>query len=875
MEAGDDIVARGMEASPRRALEEAKELDLSITQRLDREIVDGIQASQSDEAAARPDDAAPPPDDEASEEPAAGAWWSGFDEEYARSLPSMVSVFDAERGCGAMIVMAGGVIHQAATDHDSLLAREHAPPGERGAKFVEGAEAAIEVAAEYEVGEEVTQGGVALFSIEAVLGEGAFGKVYKARPTDGGAPLALKSVKPSLPAEKQFELQVQLAAETAICFIVGRHPHLVSVRRVLATPKGLLIAMDLIEGIDLRHLAGKDFKGTLYRGTRAEASKRIDALVAQLYKGLAHLHDRAVLHMDLKPANLMIGPGDHLRIIDYGLAGECQKRETDPWTGKTYKEKGKTVLLICAPFEGGTPSYMSEEVAGLRRELAAATTADEHNRIKEEKPVTAATTDIVAAALVTLELYARSNRWGLLMLTATEAAGVDGSKAREMARKLIDRKPADEMSSEELAKWLAEDEMLSRLQPMALEGGLTVGSILDAEFSGSMKALLPDATYGLRAKLRKVARAKFQTLAMPPLVGEAVEKSLDADVAKRPRNANLLMGGVYSRTKFGQWCDGEDKYTSGDVDVNAASQQVEEEMRNTFMPIARVLFEAGQYEHAGLALREWSGVSAAPAAREAFCECLEKSPAGLECALEFTVNTKNHWFREHRVDRATFERIVALAAEDHRMAAVTLVCIDDHQLGGVLPPELTRLTNLTTLNLRFSGLTGTIPTSIGGLTKLQRLELQRNALTGPLPATMPPSLEMLNLGEDSSNTNRFTGGVPTEWSSLTNLKELKMVKCALDGPLPKAMPPSLEVLTLGIVATNTNKFADGVPSEWGSLTNLKTLEMVGCGLDGNIPGSIGNLINLKKLWLQDNAFTGSCTKDDLKGLLPECGDIRV
>ena len=248
MEAGDDIVARGMEASPRRALEEAKELDLSITQRLDREIVDGIQASQSDEAAARPDDAAPPPDDEAGEEPAAGAWWSGFDEEYARSLPSMVSVFDAERGCGAMIVMAGGVIHQAATGHgaagepgspDSLLAREHAPPGERGAKFVE--EAVIEVAAEYEVGEEVTQGGVALFSIEAVLGEGAFGKVYKARPAGGGRALALKSVKPSLPRAKQLELQVQLAAETAICFVVGLHPHLVSVRRVLATPKGLLI----------------------------------------------------------------------------------------------------------------------------------------------------------------------------------------------------------------------------------------------------------------------------------------------------------------------------------------------------------------------------------------------------------------------------------------------------------------------------------------------------------------------------------------------------------------------------------------------------------------------------------------------------------
>ena len=182
-----------------------------------------------------------------------------------------------------MIVMAGGVIHQAATGHgaagepgspDSLLAREHAPPGERGAKFVE--EAVIEVAAEYEVGEEVTHAGVALFSIEAVLGEGAFGKVYKARPIDGGAPLALKSVKPSLPPEQKAKLQVQLASESAICFVIGTHPHLVSVRRVLATPKGLLIAMDLIEGIELRHLAGKDFKvrSTGHAGRGEQAHRR-------------------------------------------------------------------------------------------------------------------------------------------------------------------------------------------------------------------------------------------------------------------------------------------------------------------------------------------------------------------------------------------------------------------------------------------------------------------------------------------------------------------------------------------------------------------------------------------------------------------------
>ena len=46
---------------------------------------------------------------------------------------------------------------------------------------------------------------------------------------------------------------------------------------------------------------------------------------------------------------------------------------------------------------------------------------------------------------------------------------------------------------------------------------------------------------------------------------------------------------------------------------------------------------------------------------------------------------------------------------------------------------------------------------------------------------MPPSLEVLNLGEYLSNTNKFTGGIPTEWGSLTNLKELKMASCGLSG----------------------------------------------------------------------------------------------
>ena len=39
------------------------------------------------------------------------------------------------------------------------------------------------------------------------------------------------------------------------------------------------------------------------------------------------------------------------------------------------------------------------------------------------------------------------------------------------------------------------------------------------------------------------------------------------------------------------------------------------------------------------------------------------------------------------------------------------------------------------------------------------------------------SLEILNL----NGAGKFTGGIPAEWSSMTNLKQLKMVACGLDG----------------------------------------------------------------------------------------------
>ena len=81
-------------------------------------------------------------------------------------------------------------------------------------------------------------------------------------------------------------------------------------------------------------------------------------------------------------------------------------------------------------------------------------------------------------------------------------------------------------------------------------------------------------------------------------------------------------------------------------------------------------------------LREWIGVSDEPAAaRDAFCALLEASPAGL-ASLEFASNSKGHW-KENNVDRPYIERVIALAAEDHRRAAVISINLSERNIGGV------------------------------------------------------------------------------------------------------------------------------------------------------------------------------------------------
>jgi eukaryotic-like serine/threonine-protein kinase len=134
------------------------------------------------------------------------------------------------------------------------------------------------------------------YRLEAQIGAGGMGAVYRARDARLDRAVAVKVLRTGSP-----EARAAAAVE---------HPAIVAVYDV-GTTNGLhYIAMELVTGESLRSV--------IARGALSEARAR--DLVLELARGLAAAHARGVVHRDLKPENLIVARGGQLKILDFGLA---------------------------------------------------------------------------------------------------------------------------------------------------------------------------------------------------------------------------------------------------------------------------------------------------------------------------------------------------------------------------------------------------------------------------------------------------------------------------------------------------------------------------------------------------------------------------
>ena len=155
---------------------------------------------------------------------------------------------------------------------------------------------------------EVTDAQIARrFSIAAdELGRGNYATVQKATRRSDSLAVAMKFIDKSHP-----DLNADVLATEARIMMDLDHPNCIKCYEVLETPTHVVLALELAEGGDLFSLyecAGKY--------TEADAAKN----VKEMTDGLAYLHSRGIAHRDLKLENVLVGPGNVLKICDFGFA---------------------------------------------------------------------------------------------------------------------------------------------------------------------------------------------------------------------------------------------------------------------------------------------------------------------------------------------------------------------------------------------------------------------------------------------------------------------------------------------------------------------------------------------------------------------------
>jgi pSer/pThr/pTyr-binding forkhead associated (FHA) protein len=172
-------------------------------------------------------------------------------------------------------------------------------------------------------------------NIEAEIGRGGFGAVYRARRADDGKLLAVKVMLSRVDADdeaiEKFNREIAVTAKL-------QHPNIIRVQESGASGAVFYFVMEFCDG-------GSAWDLMLKNSGRLSLSQAKPIILGAL-GGLAFAHDKGFVHRDLKPQNILLSQGE-VRLSDFGLA-------------KSFQQAGLSGLSMTGGY-AGTPVYMPRE----------------------------------------------------------------------------------------------------------------------------------------------------------------------------------------------------------------------------------------------------------------------------------------------------------------------------------------------------------------------------------------------------------------------------------------------------------------------------------------------------------------------------------
>ncbi|TFK43496.1 kinase-like domain-containing protein [Crucibulum laeve] len=160
-----------------------------------------------------------------------------------------------------------------------------------------------------------------LYSIVSQVGEGTFGKVYKARNTVTNVHVALKRIRmeserDGFPVTAMREIKLLQSL---------RHTNIVRLYEMMVSNGSVYMVFEYMD---------HDLTGVLSQTQLSFSNAHLKSLCHQMLAGLAYLHHKGVIHRDIKGSNILVNNRGELKLGDFGLARFYQKRRRTDYTNR-------------------------------------------------------------------------------------------------------------------------------------------------------------------------------------------------------------------------------------------------------------------------------------------------------------------------------------------------------------------------------------------------------------------------------------------------------------------------------------------------------------------------------------------------------------